>query len=108
MTDAEATLPDAEATMPEAWPPSRRDTIMRVGLVAGVLFVVFVLILPRFIDYQQVIEALRGLTLQDYLIVSVFGVLAWVVTGAIFTALIPGLSLLRGLQAYLILTGIGA
>ena len=101
--------PPAEtATIAEAKPPSRRDAIVRIGIVAGVLFVVFGLILPRFIDYQQVIESLQGLTIQDVLVVSVFGLIAWVLTGAIFTALIPGLGIIRGLQAYLILTGIGA
>jgi uncharacterized membrane protein YbhN (UPF0104 family) len=100
--------PAKTATIAEAKPPSRRDAIVRIGIVAGVLFVVFGLILPRFIDYQQVVEALQGLTVQDVLVVSVFGLIAWVLTGAIFTALIPGLGIIRGLQAYLILTGIGA
>src|SRR5204862_189882 len=69
---------------------------------------IFALILPRFIDYQQVIDTLQGLTVRDYLIVAVFGVIAWIVTGTVFTMLIAGLGLIRGLEAYLILTGIGA
>jgi len=96
------------AVHPEGGPPSRRAAIMRVGIVFGVLFVVFVLILPRFIDYQDVIAALRGLTLQQFLVVGVFGLIAWVLTGGVFATLIPGLGWIRGLQAYLILTGIGA
>jgi uncharacterized membrane protein YbhN (UPF0104 family) len=105
--DPDAT-PDAVGSIADAKPPSRRDAILRVGIVVGVLVVVFGVILPRFIDYQQVLAALQGLTFEDVLIVSVFGVIAWVLTGAIFTALIPGLGLIRGVQAYLILTGIGA
>ena len=105
---SDAPPPAQPAAIAEAKPPSRRDAIIRIGIVVGVLFVVFGLILPRFIDYQQVINTLQGLTLQDYLVVTVFGVIAWVLTGAIFTMLIPGLGVLRGLQAYLILTGIGA
>jgi uncharacterized membrane protein YbhN (UPF0104 family) len=105
--DAEAT-PDAVGSIADAKPPSRRDAVLRVGIVVGVLVVVFGVILPRFIDYQQVIAALQGLTIEDVLIVSVFGIIAWVLTGAIFAALIPGLGLIRGVQAYLILTGIGA
>ncbi len=99
---------DPAASMTDAKPPSRRDAILRIGIVVGVLVVVFGLILPRFIDYQQVVAALQGLTLEDFAIVSVFGLIAWLLTGAIFAALIPGLGVLRGLQAYLILTGIGA
>ena len=79
-----------------------------MAIVLGVLFVIFGLIMPRFVDYQAVIEALQGLTLQDFLIVGVFGLIAWVLTGGIFTTLIPGLGWIRGLQSYLILTGIGA
>ena len=92
----------------ETKPPSRRDAIIRVGIVAGVLSIVFGVILPRFVDYRQVLDALQGLSLQDFLVVGIFGLIAWVLTGAIFTALIPGLGLVRGLDAYLILTGIGA
>lgn len=89
-------------------PPSRRDAIIRIGIVAGVLSIVFGVILPRFVDYRQVINALQGLSLQDFVVVGIFGLITWVLTGAIFTALIPGLGLVRGLDAYLILTGIGA
>ena len=99
--------PDGPA-MPDAKPPSRRDAILRVGIVLGVLFVVFGIILPNYIDYSQVVEALQGLTLEDFLIVGVFGLIAWILTGAIFAALIPGLGVVRGTEGYLILTGIGA
>ncbi len=94
--------------MPETKPPSRRDALLRIGIVAGVLAIVFGIIMPRFVDYQEVIESLQGLTLEEFLVDAVFGLLAWTLTGAIFAALIPGLGLLRGIQSYLILTGIGA
>ncbi len=109
--DATTTGPasdSAPAGVAETKPPSRRDAILRIGIVVGVLFVVFGIILPRYIDYQDVIATLQGLTLQQFLIVGVFGLIAWVLTGAIFTELIPGLGFIRGTQAYLILTGIGA
>src|SRR5262245_29149084 len=61
--------------------PSRRDAILRIGIVVGVLVVVFGIILPRFIDYQDVIATLQGLTIQDFVVVGVFGVIAWVLTG---------------------------
>ena len=99
---------DAAGGRGETKPPSRRDAIMRVGIVVGVLFVVFVIILPRFIDYQEVIAALQGVTLGQFAVVFAFGILAWAVTGGIFATLIPGLGWPRGLEAYLILTGIGA
>jgi uncharacterized membrane protein YbhN (UPF0104 family) len=99
---------DTAAGLSETKPPSRRDAIMRIGIVIGVLFVVFVIILPRFIDYQEVIAALQGVSLGQFAVVFAFGILAWAVTGGIFATLIPGLGWPRGLEAYLILTGIGA
>ena len=107
-TTAPGTTPDAAASLSETKPPSRRDALIRVGIVVGVLFVIFGLIMPRFVDYQAVLEAFQGLTLADFLIVGVFGLIAWVLTGGIFATLIPGLGWPRGLQSYLILTGIGA
>jgi len=108
---ANTTAPDSGSTpagVAETKPPSRRDAILRVGIVVGVLVVVFGIILPRYIDYQAVFETIQGLTIQQFLIVGVFGLIAWVLTGAIFAELIPGLGFIRGTQAYLILTGIGA
>jgi putative heme transporter len=104
----EAEAAPASASMPDTKPPSRRDALIRIGIVAGVLAIVFGIIMPRFVDYQEVIASLQGLTLQEFLVDALFGLIAWVLTGAIFTALIPGLGLVRGLQSYLILTGIGA
>lgn len=99
---------EAPSSVSGTKPPSRRDAVIRVGVVLGVLFVIFGLIMPRFVDYQDVFDALQGVTLQQFLFVSIFGLIAWVLTGGIFAVLIPGLGWLRGLQSYLILSGIGA
>jgi uncharacterized membrane protein YbhN (UPF0104 family) len=93
---------------PPGSPPSRRAAILRTSLVVGVLVVVFGVILPNYIDYEDMIAAFQGLSAQQILFLAFLGVVAWVVTGAIFSALIPGLSLLRGTEAWLILAGIGA
>ncbi len=100
--------PAPAPAMTEAKPPSRRDAVLRIGIVLGVLFVVFGIILPRYIDYADVIAALQGLTLQDFAIVGVAGVVVWILTGAIFAALIRGLGIVRGTESWLILTGMGA
>jgi uncharacterized membrane protein YbhN (UPF0104 family) len=98
----------AAGAAPEAGPPTRRDAVIRILIVVGVLFVVFGLILPRFVDYQAVAQSLAGLTLGQLVVVMAFGLVAWAVTGGVFATLIPGLGWRRGLEAYLILTGIGA
>jgi uncharacterized protein (TIRG00374 family) len=54
------------------------------------------------------VAAFQALTLPQLLlmVVLVFG--AWLVSGLLFWALVPGLSLLRATEGYLILSGIGA
>lgn len=91
-----------------AAPPSRRAALLRSGLIIGVLLVVFVVILPRYIDYGDVIAAFRDLTLDQFLLMTALGIVAWVASGFIFSALIEGLSWIRGTMSWLILAGIGA
>jgi uncharacterized membrane protein YbhN (UPF0104 family) len=81
---------------------------MRSGLIVGVLLVVFGIIIPRYIDYDDVIAAFKALTLDQFLVITALGALAWVVSGLIFSALIEGLSWIRGTMSWLILAGIGA
>jgi uncharacterized membrane protein YbhN (UPF0104 family) len=81
---------------------------MRSGLIIGVLVVVFGVILPRYIDYADVVAAFRDLTPPQLLAMTGLGVIAWVASGMIFSALVEGLSVLRGTMSWLILSGIGA
>jgi putative heme transporter len=91
-----------------AAPPSRRAALMRSGLIVGVLVVVFGLILPQFIDYADVLAAFQDLTVAQILVMTALGAIAWVASGLIFSALMEGLSALRGTMSWLILSGIGA
>jgi uncharacterized membrane protein YbhN (UPF0104 family) len=98
---------DAAATA--AAPPSRRAAIMRSGLIVGVLVVVFGVILPATgVDYSDVFAAFQALTPDQIIVITALGALAWLVSGLIFCALIPGLSVLHGPESWLILAGIGA
>jgi uncharacterized membrane protein YbhN (UPF0104 family) len=91
-----------------AAPPSRRAALLRSGLIVGVLVVVFLVILPRYIDYQEVAAAFQALTPGQIAVMTVLGVIAWFVCGLVFCALIPGLSIVRGPESWLILSGIGS
>lgn len=101
---------DATGTDPAsaAAPPSRRSALLRTGFIVAVLFVVFVVILPRYVDYQEVLEAFQALTPPQIVLMTVLGAIGWFVSGLLFVALIEHLSALRGMTAYLILSGIGA
>ncbi len=91
-----------------AAPPSRRAALLRSGLIVGVLVIVFGVILPRYIDYSEVIAAFQALTLDQFVVITVLGAIAWLVSGLVFCALIPGLSVIRGPASWLILSGIGS
>ena len=81
---------------------------MRSGLIVGVLVIVFLVILPRYIDYQEVAAAFTALTLSQIAVMTILGVIAWLVSGLVFCALIPGVSIIRGPTSWLILSGIGS
>ena len=106
--DLEAASDPANDPASAAAPPSRRSAILRSGLIVGVLVVVFLIILPRYIDYQEVAAAFSALTLGQIALMTVLGVIAWFVSGLVFCALIPGLSIIRGPTSWLILSGIGS
>jgi uncharacterized membrane protein YbhN (UPF0104 family) len=104
--DADATPGDDPASA--AAPPSRRAALLRSGLIVGVLILVFGVILPQFVDYADVIDAFRDLTLQQVIVMTLLGLVAWFVSGLVFGALIEHLRSIRGMESWLILAGIGA
>ena len=97
---------DDEAAGPAM--PSRRTAILRTSVIIGVLILVFGIILPRFVDYGEVFAALGSLTLPQLVVMTILGIIAWFVSGLLYVVVVPGLTALRGMAAYLILSGIGA
>jgi uncharacterized membrane protein YbhN (UPF0104 family) len=89
-------------------PPSRRAALIRSGFIVGVLLVVFLVIIPQFVDYQDVIDAFASLTLPQFLLMTGLGIVAWLVGGLKFLTLVIRLTLLKATAVYLILIGIGA
>jgi putative heme transporter len=87
--------------------PNRRTAILRAGIIVGVLVLVFGIILPKVVDYGEVRDALAALTLTQFIQISIIGFIAWVACGVLFCVVLPGLSLVRGTMAYLILSGMG-
>ena len=61
----------------------------RSAFIVLVLFVVFGLILPRYVDYLEVAEALSALTLEQMVVMTVLGATAWFVHGQLSMLLIP-------------------
>src|SRR6185436_2971107 len=72
--------------------PSRRTAILRSAVVLGILVVVFGVILPRFVDYEEVLDAFRALTFLQVVQMTALVSVAWVIAGVPFVVLIEGLS----------------
>jgi uncharacterized membrane protein YbhN (UPF0104 family) len=104
--DAGVTAADEMVTAPSL--PSRRAAFLRSAVLFLVLFVIFGIILPQYVDYGEVADALLALTPPQVALMTVLGALAWFVAGQLFTILVPGLTPLRGTATYLILSGTGS
>jgi uncharacterized membrane protein YbhN (UPF0104 family) len=89
-------------------PPNKRAALIRSAVIVGVLLIVFLVIIPQFVDYQDVIAAFSALTLEQFLLMSLLGGIAWVVGGLKFLTLIARLTLMKATAVYLVLIGIGA
>jgi putative heme transporter len=103
-----ARIADGSDPASAAAPPSRRAALLRSGFILGVLLVVFIIIIPRFVDYSEVVDAFKELTPPQIAVMTILGLVAWFISGQLFTVLTSGLSALQGATSYLILSGIGS
>jgi uncharacterized protein (TIRG00374 family) len=72
--------------------PDRRSILMRIGLLVGIMAVVFVLVLPRIVDYEAVAAALSTLTFAQLAALVAGTALAYLANATPSRILIPGLS----------------
>jgi uncharacterized membrane protein YbhN (UPF0104 family) len=75
--------------------------LLRPVIVVGVLVVVFGWVLPRFVDYQEVWEALTELDAGEVAVLLGFGLARVPSEALMYRAFLPGLRLWRGTEAYL-------
>jgi len=69
-------------------------------IVAFVLFLIFVVFLPQFIDYGQVVDAMLGLTVGQIVLLIVLGLLKTWFDAGVYNTLIPGLGWWDGWKAW--------
>lgn len=111
MTDGRLTETVAsgpEQADPAAKASARRTAIIRAILVGGYLFVVFGILLPRIVDYRDVIDAFRAVPPEWLLIVVAIGVASWVAEGLSLNALLPVLGVFRSTVAWLSMAAVGS
>lgn len=103
------TSPDSNFT-PEAPPQrSKKDTkrsLIAVGVALAIAIFIFGFVLPQVIDYETVFEVLRNLSVQDYAIVIAAGLFLYVPEGALYSSLMPGMGLRRGMSAWVSSTAV--
>ena len=91
--DGPETLISAQPLSRAAGPTPSRGAIMRRALgIAGVVVLVFGVVLPRLVDYAAVRAALAALTLEQLALLGSASALAYVAAAGPFRVLVPGLS----------------
>jgi uncharacterized membrane protein YbhN (UPF0104 family) len=75
--------------------------LLKPALVVGALLFVFGWILPQFIDYDEVWEALTQLDAWELLVLLGLGLMRVPTEALMYRAFLPGLRLWRGSEAYL-------
>jgi uncharacterized protein (TIRG00374 family) len=95
MAEEQATPATTAGGEPDTKPRAgtgRRAILTRVGLLVGIMAVVFVLILPRVVDYGAVAAALSGLGAIQLAALAATTALAYVANASPSYVLVPGLS----------------
>jgi uncharacterized protein (TIRG00374 family) len=105
MTDADndptdAVLPPPENTPEEDAKVSRKKAIRELVLVGVVLFLIFVVFLPNFIDYGQVVDSIMQLTIGEVVLLTLFGIAFMWFSAGVYNTLIPGLGWWEGWKAW--------
>jgi uncharacterized protein (TIRG00374 family) len=106
LTDTVVAGPDASS--PEDRSRARRNAIIRTVLVGGYLFVVFGILLPRIVDYSDVIDAFRAAPPEALAIVALIGIASWFSEGLAINAILPQLGLWRATVTWLSMTAVGS
>jgi uncharacterized membrane protein YbhN (UPF0104 family) len=107
MTEAEG-VPEVADQLPSSSSEARRSVLLRLLVVGAYLFVVFGILLPRVVDYGDMVQAFRDVPAQWLVVIFLVGVFGWVAEGLALQAPMPGLGLRRAVMAYLSLAAIGS
>ncbi len=79
---------------------NKKKAARELILVAIVLFLIFAVFLPQFIDYGQVIDSMLKLSISEILLLSAFGVMFTWFSAGVYNTLIPGLGWWEGWKAW--------
>ena len=79
---------------------NRKKAIRELVIVGIVMFFIFVVFLPQFIDYGQVVDSILKLSICEILLLSALGLAFTWFSAGIYNVLIPGLGWWDGWKAW--------
>lgn len=98
--DDELLLPPLESSPEEDAKKNRKNAVRELIIIGVVLFFIFVVFLPQFIDYGQVVDSIATLTLTQVTFLSVMGLAFMWFSAGVYNTLIPGLGWWDGWKAW--------
>ncbi len=96
----ELAIPPPEHTPEEDAKENRKKAIRELVIVGVVLFFIFVVFLPQFIDYGQVVDSILKLTIGEIVLLTILGIAFTWFSAGVYNTLIPGLSWWAGWKAW--------
>lgn len=91
----------SEHEAPPVQKKSFGSRFVRLVIWALVILFVFGWLLPQFIDYDQIWDAIKGLEAWQFLVLLALGVVRIPTEALMYRALLPGLGLWKGTETYL-------
>lgn len=88
------------ATHEEDAAKNKSKAIRELLLVGGVLFLIFVVFLPQFIDYGQVVDSMLQLSIGEIVVLTLLGMAFMWFSAGVYNTLIPGLGWWEGWKAW--------
>jgi uncharacterized protein (TIRG00374 family) len=96
----ELAIPPPEHTPEEDAKENRKNAIRELVIIGVVLFFIFVVFLPQFIDYGQVVDSILKLTIGQIVLLTIFGIAFTWFSAGVYNTLIPGLGWWDGWKAW--------
>ena len=104
---AVSTPPNAEEPVTTAT-PSKRKAAIAIGAAIVMAIIVFGVILPQLVDWNLVGDALRTASGWDIALLVLLALVRYWPAGWIYSLVLPGLSLGRGVRAWVATTGVSS
>lgn len=90
-----------EVVDPDHERKAKRRQRIQVLIAIGLLVFIFGVLLPQFIDYGQVWEAIKILSTEQLLVLLLLGLVRIPIIAAQYASVIPGLTVRESVRSYL-------